>query len=88
MSCNCTCDCDKQQKTVFEIGDEVHGFCGGYFGRDDYYCKKVEARGYDYIVFRYLSGGVTMYSGKDQETIYRDLSKYMKPDDHCDCNDW
>jgi hypothetical protein len=34
------------------IGDRVHGYCGGYFGRDHYKCGVVEAIGPDWVVFR------------------------------------
>ena len=88
MSCNCRCTCS-QPKTIFAVGDEIHGFCGGYFGRDDYDCKRVEHIGYDYIVWRYLRGGVTISSAKSHEEIYQRLSKYMEPDeDTCYCNEW
>lgn len=90
--CCCECKC-KQEKKVFAVGDVIHGFCGGHFGRDSYSCKKVEHIGPDYIVFRILNdwgaGGVTIYSGT-QEEIYSSLSEYMeKPDSEyyetCDC---
>jgi hypothetical protein len=34
------------------IGDHIHGYCGGYFGRDHYKCGVVEAIGPDWVVFR------------------------------------
>lgn len=40
----------------FRVGDEVHGFADGYFGRDSYGCRRVEAVGPDWIVTRRLDG--------------------------------
>lgn len=39
-------------KAKLKVGDEVHGFAGGAFGRDSYACRKVEAVGPDWIVTR------------------------------------
>lgn len=36
------------------VGDVLHGFCGGYFGRDHYECCVIEAAGPDWIVTREL----------------------------------
>jgi hypothetical protein len=36
------------------VGDVLHGFCGGYFGRDHYDCCVIEAVGPDWIVTRAL----------------------------------
>lgn len=43
------------------VGDVIHGFAYGAFGRDHYHCVRVEAVGPDWIVARdpsrgYLSG--------------------------------
>jgi hypothetical protein len=47
-----------------KIGDVLHGFCNGYFGRDDYSCKRVEVVAADYVVLRYLrEDGVTILNG-------------------------
>ena len=42
------------QKEYFElkIGDIFYGFCNGYFGRDSYEDKTVEAIGPDWILVR------------------------------------
>lgn len=50
------------------IGDVLYGFCAGYFGRDSYDDKRVEAIGSDWVVVRNDSGGVEMYDG-DPETL-------------------
>lgn len=36
----------------FNVGDIIHGFCFGSFGRDSYACRRVEAVGPDWIVTR------------------------------------
>ncbi len=37
---------------TFVIGEVLHGFCNGYFGRDSYADKRVEAFGIDWVVCR------------------------------------
>lgn len=39
-----------------EIGEVFIGFCEGYFGRNSYEDKRVEAFGVDWIVCREVSG--------------------------------
>lgn len=34
------------------IGRHLYGFCNGYFGRDSYSNKRIEAEGDDWIVAR------------------------------------
>jgi len=46
--------------TDLTVGAIVHGFCGGYFGRDSYACRRVEAVGPDWIVTRNGRGGVEL----------------------------
>lgn len=46
------------------VGDVLYGFCNGYFGRDSYDDKRVEAIGADWVVARSESGGcVPLYVG-------------------------
>ncbi len=76
--------CNCHSKNRFEIGDIIHGFCGGYFGRDSYSCKKVEYIGHDYIVFRILNNwcaGEVMSCSGNQEEIFNKLSQYMEKED-------
>lgn len=40
------------------IGVVFKGFCNGFFGRDSYQEKRVEAFGYDWIVARDSNGSV------------------------------
>jgi hypothetical protein len=41
----------------------LYGFCGGCFGRDSYYDKRVEAIGSDWVVARDSDGQVVFYDG-------------------------
>ncbi len=43
---------------LFEIGEKLYGFCNGYFGRDSYEDKTVEAFGKDWVVCRTDDGEV------------------------------
>ena len=38
--------------TVSNIGRKIYGFCDGFFGRDSWDDKTIEAEGYDWIVAR------------------------------------
>jgi len=48
-----------------KVGDPVIGFCFGWFGRDSYDDRVVEAVGPDWIVTRNVRGKVEMYHGDD-----------------------
>lgn len=67
------------------VGDIIHGFAGGRFGRDSYGCKRVEAVGPDWVVARevtlYRQGDVLTATGRH---IRRDLMEYTTATD-CDC---
>lgn len=45
------------------IGDVLHGFCGGYFGRDHYDCTRIEAIGPDWLVARDEDGCLSFAAG-------------------------
>ncbi|QIQ63060.1 hypothetical protein SEA_MOAB_206 [Streptomyces phage Moab] len=92
----CCCKCNDKPKTVFEVGDIVHGFAQGYFGRDSYDCKVVEAVskevGNSWVVFRYLDYGdktssVTLYQGSNHAAIFHELKHALEKDEHCTCID-
>lgn len=70
-----------------QVGDELHGYCGGYFGRDDYACGIVEAVGPDWVIKRvydrYDESAVA--SAATGPGILRELAQYRKPNpDGCD----
>jgi hypothetical protein len=39
---------------MINIGQKLYGYCNGYFGRDSYSDKRIEAIGIDWIVVREL----------------------------------
>lgn len=51
------------------VGQTLYGYCGGYFGRDSYSDKRIEAVGYDWIVVREENGSVNFVGGKDVHNI-------------------
>jgi hypothetical protein len=62
------------------VGDVLHGFCNGKFGRDSYEDKRVEVIGPDWVVCRevtYFSedtGALAFYAGNPA-----DLEQYRHP---------
>lgn len=46
------------------VGDVIHGFTQGAFGRDHYDCVKIEAAGRDWIVARDADGHTSFASGE------------------------
>lgn len=63
------------------VGDVLHGFCGGAFGRDVYKCKRVEAIGSDWVVTRTARGAANAITGVDPEA----LTEYRSLEDRYDC---
>lgn len=51
------------------VGDVIHEFARGAFGRDHYDCTKIEAAGPDWIVARDADGDLSFASGR--ETLER-----------------
>lgn len=43
-------------ENFFNVGDTIHGFCNGYFGRDDYDSKICVMVNSKYAIFQYLEG--------------------------------
>lgn len=58
------------------IGQMLYWYCGGYFGRDSYDDKRIEALGVDWVVARETNGEVVFCSG---ENIHEKLSEYTTP---------
>lgn len=54
-------------------GDELLGYCSGYFGRDSYETKRVEAVGADWVVAREEDGSVVLAS---DAAIHKGLARY------------
>lgn len=49
------------------IGTPLYDYCNGYFDIDDYYVKRIEEEGYDWIVARGDDGQPFYASFKSQE---------------------
>lgn len=65
-----------------EVGDILHGYCGGWFGRDSYGCSRVEAVGSDWLISRVRDdfkddGDARAALGAD---IRERLSEYIDPE--------
>jgi hypothetical protein len=62
------------------VGTILYGFCDGYFGRDSYSNKRIEAIGADWIVVRELDGydeGTPLFcSFRDTTVILSCLGKW------------
>ena len=50
--------------TPLAVGDVIHGFANGVFGRDHYECTRIEAVGRDWIVCRDADGGISFAAGR------------------------
>ena len=57
-------------KNPFDVGDMIHGFAAGYFGRDSYACRRVEALGPDWIVTRNERGALEFVGGEEVQNVY------------------
>lgn len=70
---------------MLQVGQVLHGYCGGYFGRDSYECRRVEAVGFDWVVCRRVERpGVPEFA--DGIGIHEALQEYQKPTTDCGCN--
>lgn len=64
------------ERNPFKVGDVIHGFAFGYFGRDSYKCRRVEVANSDYVVTRNLNneiellteGLASVYETRDDRT--------------------
>ena len=60
---------------MIRVGTKLYGYCGGYFGRDSYDDKRVEAIGVDWVVCRDERGNIHTFVG-DPEV----LEEYTTPE--------
>lgn len=67
------------------VGAIVHGFCGGYFGRDSYACRRVEAVGADWMVTRNGNGAIELGTDLEAIAVYADDRSYCG--EHCETTD-
>lgn len=68
----CSCCCHGPADRRLAVGDRLYGFCRGYFGRDSYGDKVVEAIGWDWVLCREDNGNVVVaYGNPDRLAQYR-----------------
>ncbi len=59
------------------IGRIIYGYCNGYFGRDSYDNKRIEAEGIDWIVARSIENTssqpefASFYSEEEKENLIK-----------------
>jgi hypothetical protein len=70
---------DLTAETDLHVGDFIHGFANGYFGRDSYDCRVIEEEGRDWLVTRNTRGEAELITKADARRI-------ANPGDrsHCD----
>jgi hypothetical protein len=61
-------------ETKVRTGSVLDGFCAGYFGRDSYGDKRVEAVGPDWCVAREIDSGTPVFAVGDPD----ELAEYVK----------
>ncbi len=71
---------------TFPVGATIHGYAGGYFGRDSYQCRRVQAVGIDWIVTRTIEpplegSGVQLVAGR---VDLEGLQHVAATEDHCE----
>ena len=65
------------------VGTKLYGFCGGWFGRDAYGDKRVEAVGVDWVVARTLADCDDGYRAPlfaEGPDVHTALEPYTKPE--------
>lgn len=66
------------------VGDKIHGFACGAFGRDHYNCVRVEAVGSDWVVTRDPElNYVEFASGEDNLKSIKEARDERCPNDYC-----
>jgi hypothetical protein len=74
---------------VIPIGTILYGYCGGYFGRDSYEAKRVEAIGVDWIVVRNRDGDTRFANDRDIDgSVHTELAQYTEPREGDETWEW
>lgn len=58
---------------MIHVGTILQGFCRGYFGRDSYEDKRVEAVGVDWVVARGINSGEVGFTSTSPEELSKAL---------------
>lgn len=60
------------------VGVELYGYCNGYFGRDSYSDKVIEAAGKDWIVVRESNGTPNMATFESTKEMFRYIEEWSR----------
>ncbi len=68
------------------VGIIIYGFCSGFFGRDSYSDKQIEAEGKDWIVARALDDENARpefadFNNEEEKNMY--IKKWMNQEEVC-----
>jgi hypothetical protein len=63
------------------VGTVLHGFCNGYFGRDSYENKRIEAVGVDWVVVRDSDGRSLFANFKSNEEMVNLINEWSKAEE-------
>lgn len=72
------------------VGDRIHGFAGGYFGRDSYHCREVEHIGPDWVITRTEGDSweaISLRDAKLAHALYGERERAAYDDGEWCCND-
>ena len=75
---------------TFKVGEIIHGYASGVFGRDSYGCRRIEAVGKDWVVTRTIKGfqpseGTPEFA--TQSDGWQWLDQARTDYEYCDSND-
>ena len=62
---------------ALRVGLKLHGYCDGYFGRNSYSDKRVEAFGADWIVAR-EENGLPVFANVEPTRIDESVARWAK----------
>ena len=63
---------------MIRVGMMIYGYCNGYFGRDSYEPKRIEALGHDWVVVREEEGFPNFARFNSSETMEKLLAEWAK----------
>jgi len=67
----------------------IHGFCNGFFGRDDYNCKYISEIGPNWIIAKDLTTGipsVAHFRDGWQSNMYELIKEWSEDFHYCHCD--
>ncbi len=67
------------QMTPIRVGTLLYGYCGGWFGRDSYETKRVEALGADWVVAREVNSHIPVFAWRAPEQLVEYATEQAQP---------